>query len=267
MTDVFRYASREGVAADGLPYRLYVPSGVNRGPVLVAIHGISRNVDEHFDVFVPVAERLGCALVTPLFDEVRFEDYQRLGRRGRGARADLALRNLLEEIRGGLWHGTTVWLFGYSGGAQFAHRYAMAHPEDVRGAVLASAGWYTFPDRARAYPYGLRLGAELAAATLRPGAFLRVPMLALVGDRDTERDDALRSGPGIDRRQGWDRVERARRWVSAMRDAAIERALEPRVHFSTLPGVGHSFPEAVKAGLAERVFEFLSTDAPTTGAR
>ena len=34
-------------------------------------------------------------------------------------------------------------LFGFSGGAQFAHRYAMAHPGSVNALVLTAPGWFT----------------------------------------------------------------------------------------------------------------------------
>jgi pimeloyl-ACP methyl ester carboxylesterase len=43
-----------------------------------------------------------------------------------------------------------LYLSGHSGGAQFVQRYALAHPERVAASVLSSAGWYTFPNPARA---------------------------------------------------------------------------------------------------------------------
>ncbi len=242
-----------------LDYFLFVPADAPRdAPLLVTIHGISRNAREHAESFAPLAARYGFIVVAPRFEEGRYDDYQRLGRRGRGPRADAALDHLIDELeRRGLASGE-LFLFGYSGGAQFVHRYVMAHPERVRAGIVASAGWYTFPDPTVDYPYGIRLDAELPDVRLRPEAFLRVPMLAVVGDDDRERDESLRRSAALDRQQGKNRVERAKRWVRAMRTAARERDMHPRVDLALLEDAGHSFEESMQAGLGERVFGYLS---------
>jgi pimeloyl-ACP methyl ester carboxylesterase len=137
-----------------LDYLLYVPRGCGpRLPLLVTVHGISRNAETHAGVFSRVAQKRCAVLVAPFFDGNAFTDYQRLGRRNLGARADRALARLVEHV-GALTGAATggILLFGYSGGAQFAHRYALAYPERVAAAVVASPGWYTFPDEKRMYP-------------------------------------------------------------------------------------------------------------------
>lgn len=99
-------------------------------------------------------------------------------------------------------------LWGHSAGAQFVHRMALFRPEAPVGAyVAAGAGWYTVPDLALPFPYGLAdplLGftaADVAAFTRRPLTFMR-------GTRDTERDDHLRTSAEAER-QGRNRFERA----------------------------------------------------------
>ena len=70
------------------------------------------------------------------------------------------------------------YLFGFSGGAQFAHRYVLAHPDRVAAAGIGAAGWYTFPDSATPYPYGLGRGAgqqPLREARNSPGFLLQLP--------------------------------------------------------------------------------------------
>lgn len=240
-------------------YFVYVPSAGGQGsPLFVAVHGVARNASEQARLFAPYAERLGVVLVAPAFSGDQHDDYQRLGREGRGARADLALDAIVEEIA---WlTGAAVGqihLFGYSGGAQFAHRYVMAYPQRVARAVIASAGWYTFPDPRHRFPYGIRPSRDLPRVRFDPEEFLRVPMAVLVGDLDTT-DDGLRRTKRVDRQQGTTRVERAQNWVEAMRAAAEAHHLPCLVSLGMIAGGDHSFRDLMKTGqLGERVVAAL----------
>ena len=221
---------------------VYLPgSGGDQAPVFVAVHGISRNAGEHAELFAPYCEDHDVALVAPLFDGEQGKDYQRLGRLGRGARADRALESILEEIE--LMTGavaTPLHLFGFSGGAQFVHRYTMAHPHRVARAVIASAGWYTFPDARKRYPYGIRASRDLPDVRFDPEEFLQVPMTVIVGDRDITDED-LRRTKRVNRQQGGTRLDRARNWVDAMHGAARAYHLDPIV---THRGIGYSLKES-----------------------
>lgn len=243
----------------GESYLLYVPAAASaRSPVFVDVHGISRNFDDHAQRLAPYAERYGVILVSPCFPKQEHSGYQWLGLEGRGRRADHALEVVLAEV-GSLTGADTrhIYVFGFSGGAQFAHRFTMAYPERVNGAVIASAGWFTFPDSATPYPYGIGASQERSDLRFVPDRFLRVPMTVLVGGDDTG-SQSLRSNPELDRQQGAVRRERARRWVEAMRDAAIARGLPPRVTFEEVPGIHHSFDQfMIEGDLGDRVFEAL----------
>ena len=240
-------------------YLLYVPSRGGAGaPLFVAAHGISRNAEEHATLFAPFAEKRGVVLVAPYFDREGHDDYQRLGREGRGRRADHTLDSILDEVRSltGAREGK-VLLFGFSGGAQFAHRYAMLHPDRVERAVVTSAGWYTFPDSGTAYPYGIAPTPELEGARFDPRAFLRVPIRVLVGGADTGSTN-LRQNAFVDRQQGRTRVERARNWAAAMRRAAEARGQVPVVTYEQVPGIRHSFRQfMLEGGLGDKVFAAL----------
>lgn len=240
-----------------LDYLLYIATSVSEDPpVLVVVHGLSRDVQEQIDLFKPLAEEHGVVLVAPHFTEDDYPDFQRLGRRGRGLRADLALQRLLSNLP---FESTAegVYLFGYSGGAQFAHRFVMAHPEQVKAAIVASAGWYTLPDVSVAYPYGLRIDGTLPAVRFLPSKFLQVPVLTLVGDQDTERDENLRRSRALDKQQGRTRVDRAARWVEKMDGAARRHDLANSYQLSVLSNAGHSFEDCMRAGMGEAVFEFI----------
>ena len=154
-------------------------------------------------------------------------------------------------------------LFGFSGGAQFVHRFAMLAPAPVRRAVVASAGWYTYLDQDRPFPRGVAPGERSGGRPVDVDAFLRIPMHVLVGERDVEQDLGLRTGKAIDRRQGPNRLARALRWMDHLEEAARARGLPPRVSFDLLTDTGHSFSDAAeRGGLVDRTFDFLH---PTPG--
>jgi pimeloyl-ACP methyl ester carboxylesterase len=232
---------------------------------LVAVHGIRRRAMEQAALFGPRAAALGRAVVAPLFDAERWPDYQRLGG---SRRADLALLALLQQLRaGGAAQGDRFELFGFSGGAQFAHRFAMLHPRRVARLSVAAAGWYTFPDAA-AYPYGLGQpqGRWSECAARMDDAlddFLRLPIGVCVGARDDVRDANTRSGAALDLQQGRDRRTRAVRWAEALSRAAARRGIDARAELALLPGCGHDFRRCIeRGGLAGLVLPSASRGMP-----
>ncbi len=224
--------------------------------LLVAVHGISRDSLGMVRWFAEAADASNCAILAPHFPARTFGDYQRLGRRGRGARADLALLAALRDAA----HlfgvpGDRFALFGFSGGAQFAHRFVYAHGHLVDCLACAAAGWYTPPDAELRYPHGIGDTRRLADLSFDASKLLTTPTLTLVGDQDEERDAALRQSERIDASQGLTRRARAR-WWHAMLQA---NAAEPAIHeFAELPDTGHDFTDAVAAGgLAHQLFAFV----------
>lgn len=249
----FRPAPHDGALACWIAW----PDRVDHSArVLVAVHGIRRGAQEQAALFGPKAAALGRIVIAPLFDAQHWPRYQRLG-----DGADAALLELLEglgsDAAAPLDRLVRFDLCGFSGGAQFAHRFAMLHPERIGRLSLASAGWYTFPDHAP-YPYGLGppggSGARTARLQARLDAFLRLPIDVCVGERDNRRDANTRSGDDVDRQQGRDRRTRASRWSEAVAIEAAVRGTVPRIQFVVLPGCGHNFRRcAQRGGLVERV--------------
>ena len=197
-------------------------------------------------------------LVAPCFTPENFLDYQRLGRFNRGQRADLALLQLISRVavRFGA-RADKIFLFGFSGGGQFVHRFAMAHPKNVAAYVTGAAGWYTFPDPAITYPRGIGKTHDLEVE-FDPMAFLQVPGAVIVGERDIHQGYSLNKSPKIVAQQGRHRLERACRWVAAMNAAAEQYG--SGVHYSifTMPRCNHCFSKSMKRGrMAQRVFQWL----------
>ncbi len=245
----------------GPAYLLYVPSkGGDNAPVFVTVHGISRDAIEQAYMFADLAERYGVVMIAPYFSEPPYADYQFMGRHGRGERADLALDRIVEEV-GRLTHARTdkLYLFGYSGGGQFVHRYTLAHPGKVARVAIGAAGWYTFPDPALRYPYGLRRARkDLSGVVFNPRQFLKVPTRVFVGSEDVKQDPALNKSARIASQQGTTRVERANRWVAAMKKAASSLNMETPYSVELLPNSGHSFAQSMQAGgMGPGVFSFL----------
>jgi pimeloyl-ACP methyl ester carboxylesterase len=231
-------------------------------PVMVSAHGISGNAVHHAALFSPACDAYGVVMLAPVFTQDQHQDYQRLGRKGRGNRADLLLHEFLAEVASLSGADTArVYLFGFSAGAQFAHRYAMVHPHRVARAAVAAAGWYTFPDHRQRFPYGIRPAPTLEGVTFNPEEFLRVPIDVFVGGLDTTTEN-MRNTARTVAQQGRTRLDRARNWVAAMREAATTFGLEPRVTLTEVAGIGHSFTTFCERGnLVELVSRSLFSDA------
>lgn len=258
---------------DGQLFYLYVPQAVLDNPadarILVTVHGHNGRLDSYDGErivrrtglrWAGLAEQNGWVVLSPQFDANRFgNDYQRLNLGGE-LRADRRLHELVMLV-GELLPGIRterLLLFGFSGGAQFVHRYAMLHPARVERAVAAGAGWYSFPDPDLPYPLGVGDGSLPSGLGFDAEAFAAVPLLLLVGEDDGTQGSFTRATTRNGQRydlvelQGATRAERAQNWVDAI--GAIDTATESRLRFEILPGTGHMVSE----NLRERTRQFLT---------
>jgi pimeloyl-ACP methyl ester carboxylesterase len=242
-----------------LRYRVFVPDQPAGGPPVVVLHGNGRDGGRTFRAFLPAAMEAGVPLLAPTFSRDRYPRYQVLAGVSGPLAAARALLATLDDAAADLGLAVgQVDLAGYSGGAQFVHRFAMLEPARVRRAVVVAAGWYTYLDPDRPFPYGVGAGADSMGWAMKIDAALQVPMLVLVGERDIERDAALRTDPQLDYRQGSDRRDRALRWTAHLNAAARARGLPAVASVDLLPECAHSFPELVeRGGLVPRTFAFL----------
>lgn len=229
--------------------------------VLVSVHGISMNAWEHAETFARYCDQYGLTVVAPLFLPEHFRGFQRFGQRRKksGPRSDRALDAILNEVSDVFGVPTDrIYMFGFSGGGQFVHRYAMANPERVIAAAMGSPGWFTLPDERHSFPYGIAPAGPDAPGGFDLDRLLEVPMAVWVGSNDHLRDEALRVSSKIDEQQGTSRIERGRRWTDAMRAAARARGLATHYQFEELDGCRHSFSECVRNGEIDQLaLEFL----------
>lgn len=231
-------------------YYVYWPESA--GPnarLFVTVHGISRNAQEHANRFATYAERQGVVMIAPLFTQERFPRYQRLVGKEGGIEADMMLLDIVDEISSFISVETSkIYLFGFSGGGQFVHRFALRHPRRVMRYVVGAAGWYTFPNPEQAFPHGIRPNKHLPHLILDLAEFLRIPGSVIVGERDVKPGTALNTNPRIMVQQGEHRRERGERWVEAMNEAARHAGLPSHFSFDIAPDCGHSFRRAMKCG-------------------
>ncbi len=225
-------------------------------PTLVAIHGISRNAAEVAARFAAHPAFGAVNIIAPLFERELFGKYQLLlPRKANKTTSSRALFDLLRyfEMRGDIGPDK-ILLFGFSGGAQMAHRLAMLYPDRIPRLCAVAAGWYLLPDPDLPYPYGLGQGCPVAAVD----DALQVPTTVIVGKRDTRIDASVRQDLVIVSRQGSNRLQRAKAWTELMNEQAQARGHIPNVKLVMLENGSHDFGLCVReAGLLDHVADAL----------
>jgi pimeloyl-ACP methyl ester carboxylesterase len=255
---VIHHRALEGTVR--IDYLIYLPqSGIRENRIFISIHGISRNAEEHVKGFIAQAEKTGTVIVAPLFPKNEFPRYQRLGATLHEGRADFAFDRILQEVQTMLnIDPAPLKIFGFSGGGQFAHRYAMFYPKRVSRLVLGAPGWYTFPNPDRTYPYGLRSSIDWPRLRFTPRHFLAIPTLVMVGENDNIRDEDLNKMRRIDAAQGLDRIERGEKWVLAMNAMARAYQTNTSFRFESVPNASHAYESYLAhPPFAETVFNFM----------
>ncbi len=235
----------------------FLPGAEPDATPLIALHGISRNARALWEAFAPGAQASGRAMLVPRFDAANWPQFQRISK----ARPDLALLDLIQHSA---LNGQRLDLFGFSGGAQLAHRFAMLYPHRVACLHLAAPGWYCLPDLQKAWPQGLCHAARPGLRTFDMAAlsrsqlssYLALPVRIWVGADDVARDASLRQSADIDATQGHTRLDRAFTYAKAFARAAQTWGITPNIEVTVLPGCGHDFTQCAQVGgLAARVLQ------------
>lgn len=231
-------------------YAAYVPlnylSLSSKGiPLVVLIHGSSREAAELRTDFASFAEEHGCAVLAPLFphgivepnddDNYKYLVYQ-------GIRFDqilLAMVNELGQRYPKIKADAPFCLYGFSGGGQFVHRFCYLQPHRVRAAVIGAPGSVTILDDEAPWPAGIQDLEERfsSGAPLDTDALRKVEMLFVVGEHDTSTDYLFAGGHlSKDVSQGTkvnNRQEELRRLEQSCRENGNSTRLE------IVSGIGH----------------------------
>jgi pimeloyl-ACP methyl ester carboxylesterase len=243
-------------------YYLYVPRGFTFATaaqyrMAVVVHGTGRTPTGYRDLFADFAEAEQAIVVAPLFPAG-------IGERGelanykfiafRGIRYDEILLGIVAEVADRYAIAEQRFLvFGFSGGAHFAHRFAYLHPGALLGLSIGAPGMVTLIDDTLPWwrgtaDFGERFGRGVDLAALRT-----VPVQMVVGAEDTETWE-ITIAPG------------SRFWMPGANDAGVTRIDRFRalaanfeshgiaVRLDLVPGVAHNgyaVLDPVKAFFAE----------------
>lgn len=251
---------RQLPSQEQMSYYYFAPKTVSS--VLILVHGISRNAKDIIKAFKPLAEKNHVLLIAPIFKKGFAKDYQRLGRNGKGPRSDYQLMGIIKDCKSlTKLQFNKFNLFGFSAGAQFAHRFAFAHPTLVEKVALVAAGWYTLPTNHLAYPWGLKLKNEFNDITFTPKRFLRINYRVYIGDKDNKRDTSLNKNSTIDETQGLNRLERASSWIELMQLQIQKHGINNNIELEVLPNASHDFVSCVdNANLHIQVMKWLNNE-------
>lgn len=245
---------------DGLDYLGYVPRTDNKITVTLAVmHGLNRNPVEMIFRFRDLADRMGVALFAPFFHKSRFRHFQQLKADETGLCPKAAFDNAYKDFlsRTAL-SGEKLYMLGFSGGGQFAHRYVLTGGEHkVDKLMLIAAGWYTMPNTEEIFPLGLKRDMNREHLTPDISRLQACQTSVVIGSRDVRRSSSLNTDKQIDSLQGRNRLCRARNWVSAM-EALAEKANTHKPNLVELKGAGHNFTTMMsKYGLQEYLIGWI----------
>jgi predicted esterase len=255
-------------------YVLYVPRRLRRmgkaqTTILVCMHGAGRDNVRSRDQFGEFAEYYNCIVLAPLFPaRVRGDDnlngYKYLIEGD--IRYDNVLLALLDEVRA--FYGIAsprILLFGFSAGAQFAHRFALLHPETIRAVSIGAPGTVTLLGTGRSWWAGTAGIESIFGITLNEHDIQGMPVHLVVGDADLETL-RITFAPG-DRDYvpgandaGRDRIERARALADSFRKHGAS------VRFDFLADTGHDMIAAARSAreFFADVLEDRLSDPPAT---
>ena len=228
-------------------YGVYVPSGYSpacsaRFRILVAVHGSERAPEVARDLCIDLAEETRRIVLAPLFpvamtDDEEFHNYLFLSYGG--IRFDQVLLAMIEEVASRFAvPSDRLWLSGFSGGGQFAHRFMYLHAARLAAVSVGAPGIVNTLDANGDWGIGVRdVQARFGLPVDRDG-LCGLPVQVVVGQDDTLADD-IHVAPGhplyVDgvNRTGSNRVERAGTLHALLCDAGVDSQLD------IVPGAGH----------------------------
>ena len=181
-------------------YATHVPTAYEVGAehiqsfdLIVSVHGSNRIVTDYRSGFTPLAEKLGCFVLAPLFpigiiDRYDADNYKYI--EYRGIRYDHLLLTMIEEAKD--YYGVEfkrIVLHGFSGGGQFAHRFFMLHPKVLTAISIGAPGKVTLIDNKHSWWVGTSDVEERFSRRIDIDAMKAVRTMLVIGERDLEQDE------------------------------------------------------------------------------
>lgn len=228
-------------------YYAYVPRGLQgcTTPVsiVVVVHGTLRQPQVYRDEFIDFAEEHQCAVLAPLFpcgivEDDDIDNYKRI--EFHGIRFDLLLLDMVDEFarRYGLTPGP-LYLHGFSGGGQFAHRFLYLHPERLTAVSVGAPGAVTLVDDTRGWWVGTADVENRFGATVDVAALRGVPVLLVIGADDVGAEETVVP-------------EGSRHWMPDANHAGADRQERLNTLEHNLTGLGVTVRRQLVPGVAHR---------------
>ncbi len=264
-TGDYEYDDYEPLSNKPLRVFFHVPADANpASPVVIVLHGQGRDADTYRDDWIELADEYGYIVAAPQFRDAFYggSNGYALGNvfidgespiPGTERPAEEWSYSVIEPLFDDIVSKTPTevdeyQVFGHSAGAQFAHRFVLFVPDGRYGTVVAAnAGWYTAPDDATEFPYGL------GASPIEGGdpSFFGRDLVIHSGDRDTNPNSAgLRHTAEADA-QGSNRFERGAWFVETGAVLAASAGEDYAWTRQIVPGVAHSGAGMAPAAAAE----------------
>ncbi len=239
---VFHRLSLPGEVDADFQYRLGMFGHIDATtPILLSVHGGDRVIDGYTHAWskffaLPDTPSENVIVVAPYFTiGGDYDGYNRLswgdnadGRTADGVTIDLIeqIVSLLGDALGGV-QDHPIYLYGHSGGGQFAERFLWAHPNFLDATVVSSPAYRTPIEPNTPYPYGIGPnpgqpapeGVDLVANV---DDFLSSRIMFWVGDSDKAPDDWMNNS-GLARKMGYGRLQRTVNMYEMVYDAALSR--------------------------------------------
>ena len=232
----------------------HIPDNIHSTtPILMVLHGGSRNADDYRNAFIDKANEYGVILIAPEFSDLDFPSGNAYNLGNMFTDGDnpspetLNMENdwsysIIDQL---FYHvkqltnniSDTYDVFGNSAGGQVAHRLLLFKPNSPMNKIVSSAsGWYTMPDLSIEFPYGL---ASSPGENNNLTELFNKNFHVMVGSLDNDPSaSGLRHTPEAEL-QGAHRLERATSFYNQSQLISQELGISSLWSFEIIEGVGH----------------------------
>lgn len=255
-TGSFIFNSYQPLANKPVKVFYHIPDNASSSsPILFILHGGQRDGMASRDQLITHANAHNCILVCPEFTQAHYPggDAYNLGNifvdgdnpspatlNDEALWTFAVIEPIFDKIRQeSISNATKYDIFGFSAGAQVAHRYMIFDTDSrVNRNVVAASGWYTMLNNQISFPYGLD-GSP--AKNIDLGLVLNKSVYIIVGSADNDNNaPGLRRNSEVDV-QGLNRLARANYFYASAQQTAINLSSNFNWQKKILPDVDHNF--------------------------
>lgn len=147
-----------------LAYYYYIPAArapLNGYPVLVAVPGDANGQVYMKPPWTEFADKNGFVIISPCFRYTESDWAQNRSFQYPDAWAGDALLSILENMKSrAQLDRSSLYFYGLSAGAQFAHRFALMHPESCKAVAMLAPGGVNLPLKKIPVRFYISVGKE-----------------------------------------------------------------------------------------------------------